>query len=279
MNELATIDHSQMSLSADQIRSQVNLIQEVMASVMKKDTHYGKIPGTTKNTLYKAGAEVLLTTFRIAVEPDVEDLSTSDEIRYRIHARGIHQSTGVVVGIGVGECSSNEEKYKWVAAVCQEQFEATDVDRRRIAYKKKKYPEKGHYTVDQIRAEPADIANTILKMAKKRAQIDLCLTATAASDIFTQDIEDLTDGLRNNIADDNRDIEVKQPQSKSAKAGSGENPATEKQRKMVFARSFNGGINMDLFREKFGEIDDLQSDQINGVLKWITDNKTTEQAS
>ena len=38
---------------------------------------------------------------------------------------------------------------------------------------------------------PADYYNTVLKMAKKRAHVDAMLTATAASDIFTQDLEDL----------------------------------------------------------------------------------------
>ena len=38
---------------------------------------------------------------------------------------------------------------------------------------------------------PADYYNTVLKMAKKRAHVDAVLTATAASDIFTQDIEDM----------------------------------------------------------------------------------------
>ena len=33
--------------------------------------------------------------------------------------------------------------------------------------------------------------NTVLKMAKKRAHVDAVLTATAASDIFTQDVEDM----------------------------------------------------------------------------------------
>ncbi len=39
---------------------------------------------------------------------------------------------------------------------------------------------------------PADDYNTVLKMAKKRALVDAVLTATAASDIFTQDLEDIT---------------------------------------------------------------------------------------
>ena len=42
---------------------------------------------------------------------------------------------------------------------------------------------------------PADHYNTVLKMAKKRALVDAVLTATAASDIFTQDLEDITANL------------------------------------------------------------------------------------
>jgi hypothetical protein len=36
----------------------------------------------------------------------------------------------------------------------------------------------------------ADVYNTVLKMAKKRSLVDATITATAASDIFTQDVED-----------------------------------------------------------------------------------------
>ena len=38
---------------------------------------------------------------------------------------------------------------------------------------------------------PADNYNTVRKMGKKRALVDAVLTCTAASDIFTQDLEDL----------------------------------------------------------------------------------------
>ena len=64
--------------TAAQIRARVNRIQEVMRSVFHEDTHYGRIPGTDKPTLFKAGSEVILTMFRIAVEPIVEDLSGPD---------------------------------------------------------------------------------------------------------------------------------------------------------------------------------------------------------
>ncbi|HIJ50738.1 MAG TPA: hypothetical protein HPP54_06770, partial [Nitrospinae bacterium] len=45
---------------------------------------------------------------------------------------------------------------------------------------------------------PADYYNTVLKMAKKRALVDAVLTATAASDIFSQDIEETRSNGDNN---------------------------------------------------------------------------------
>jgi hypothetical protein len=39
----------------------------------------------------------------------------------------------------------------------------------------------------------ADTCNTVIKMSKKRAYVDAVITACAASDIFTQDAEDLND--------------------------------------------------------------------------------------
>ena len=48
----------------------------------------------------------------------------------------------------------------------------------------------------QVRTEPADAANTALKMACKRAKIAMTLNVLAASDIFTQDIEDLPPELQ-----------------------------------------------------------------------------------
>lgn len=170
------------ALTAVDIRQRVNTIQEVMQAVMKKDVHYGIIPGCKKPSLYKPGSEVLLATFQIATSIQVEDCSTDDCIRYRVRVIGTHAPSGVVVGEGIGECSSNEEKYKWRKAY-DEEWNATPETRRRVKH--------GKYKDRQVRTEPADVANTILKMAKKRAQIDMTLTATGASDCFEQDVEDL----------------------------------------------------------------------------------------
>lgn len=194
--QLATVQPIEVrqsrSLSAADIRHRVNTIQEVMTAVMKKDVHYGIIPGCKKPSLYKPGSEVLLATFQIATSIHVTDLSTDDCIRYQVRVIGTHAPTGVVLGEGIGECSSNEEKYKWRKAY-DDEWNATPENRRRIKF--------GKYKDKQVRTEPADVANTILKMAKKRAQIDMTLTTTGASDCFEQDVEDLPAEYLDSIAE------------------------------------------------------------------------------
>lgn len=198
MSEITVTTQPQM-MSAAQMRERINAVQQVMQNVMKVDTHYGTIPGTKKPTLYKAGSEVLLTTFHMGTRIDVLDLSSDDEIRYQVKVIGFHQPTGSIVGEGIGECSTSEEKYKWRTAICDEEFEYFPETRKRIKFQKSwNYNTRRHdiIQIHQVRTEPADLANTVLKMAKKRAQIDFTLTALGASDIFTQDIEDLPEELR-----------------------------------------------------------------------------------
>jgi hypothetical protein len=186
-------------MSASQVRAQVNRIQEIMRDVMKVDTHFGTIPGTPKPSLWKAGAEKLCMTFRIGIENVIDaDLSTADVVRYRIRAIATSQASGIVLGTAMGECSSDEEKYRWRKAVCNDEFNETAEDRRRRKWKKG-YGGGSPTAENQVRTEPADIANTVLKMAAKRAQIAVVLQVTAASDIFTQDLEDLPEGVREQV--------------------------------------------------------------------------------
>ena len=92
--------------TAVEIKAQINRIQEVMAMCMMKDIHYGTIPGTPKPTLFKAGSEKILSTFRIAAYPkEIDDLSTMDEIRYRVKVHGISMVDGSLIGVGIGEAS------------------------------------------------------------------------------------------------------------------------------------------------------------------------------
>lgn len=181
-----------------QVLGHLAVIQKVMKEVMKPDVHYGKIPGTPKPTLLKPGAELLCMVFHIAPSYSVEDLSTADTTRYRVTCRGSHQGTGVVLGEGMGEAASTEEKYKWRKAICDEEWNEAMPDRRREKFGR---GQSGIYRQKQIRTEAADAANTVLKMANKRAQVAMVLNVLAASDMFSQDLEDLEAGLRENMVD------------------------------------------------------------------------------
>lgn len=191
-NELMV--QGQSPLTVAEVVAQVQLIQQVMEKVMKKDIHYGVIPGCKKPSLWKPGAEKILSTFNIVADnPIIEDLSSEDEIRYRVTQRGLRMNDGVLVGSASGECSSEEEKYKWRKPVCPAEFDEIPEDRKRIVWKNG--GQNGAYQAKQVRTHPKDVANTILKMAIKRALVAMTLVVTAASDIFDQDLEDLPEGM------------------------------------------------------------------------------------
>jgi len=195
----ALTQHAGGRMAVAEIISHVQVVQEVMRAVMKEGVHYGKIPGAgDKPTLFKAGAEVLCMVFRIADNYQVEDLSTADCIRYRVTCIGTHQTSGVVMGAGLGEASSNEEKYKWRKAVCHEEWEETPANMRRVKHARGR--QNTTYKQEQVRTEPADLANTVLKMANKRAKMAMVLNVTAASDCFSQDLEDMDEALREHLA-------------------------------------------------------------------------------
>lgn len=181
-------------MSVEAMTARINAIQQVTRSKMIEEVHYGIIPGTKKPTLYKAGSEMLLTMFGIGPKVEVQDLSSGSRIKYRVIVTGVHIASGRVIGQGVGECSSGEEKYQWRNAICQEEYDTTPEERRRIKWGKGSGG--SVYTSMQIRTNADDLANTVLKMAKKRAQIDMTLTALGVSDLFVQDIEDMPEELR-----------------------------------------------------------------------------------
>ncbi len=226
-------------LSANDVRAQVNRIQEVMKSVMQDGQHYGKIPGAgEKPTLLKAGAEKLIMTFRLAPEVLVAPIPLPDAIGYQVTIN-LKTWDGRFVGSGIGECCSLEEKYKWRAAVCTEEFDETPVDQRREKWKKG-YGNDPSTRTRQVRTNPYDQANTILKMAKKRALVDATLTVLAASDIFTQDIEDMD--FSSSSQNTHKKYETPKEKSETKSNGS---LISDPQRKRLFALSKKAGLTKD----------------------------------
>ena len=263
-------------LTVGEIQKQVGVIQQVLQGVMKKGTHYGTIPGCGKDhVLLKPGAEKIAATFRLAVDPVVEDLSDRDEIRYRVTVRLVSPS-GVFVGAGIGEGSTGEEKYKWRKAVCQEEYDAADPDRRRTKWFKG-YQNNPASSAFQVRTEPADLANTVLKMTKKRALVDAVLTATAASDIFAQDLEDLPDEIREELVGNGRDNESDKPtqparrSQKTTQATQQEGSATEGQIKVLTAKLTGLNVEETKLLKAFDikQLSDLPAAKINEALDWI----------
>ena len=123
-----------MSTQVAEVRQNINLIQEAMKATMKKDVHYGVIPGCQKPSLYKPGAEVIIALFKLSTDPIVTDLSKDHEIRYQVKVNITTQEV-VFVGSGIGECSSGEKKYSWRSAVCSEESDTTLETIRRIKVK------------------------------------------------------------------------------------------------------------------------------------------------
>ncbi len=225
MNEMSTVAQStelvveSMTapvLSSSHIQARVNMIQAAIKQIFIKDVHFGIIPGTPKPTLYKPGAEQLLVMFRIAPsDPKIEDLSTADCIRYRVTRGGLSQIDGRFLGAGCGECSSDAEKYKWRRPVCDAEWDETPADRRREVWRKVQgKPMK----LKSVRTNPADVANTILKMADKRAFVAMTLLVTGASDAFAQDIEDLPEEVRESVVEETGKPLVQSPARASASA-------------------------------------------------------------
>lgn len=210
-------------MSTEAVINQQRRIAHCMGEVMTVDIDYGTIPGTKKPSLFKPGSEKILTMFRIACDPEVVDLGMPGEsVRYRVTCRLLDQHTGAFLGAGIGEASSEEARYNWRAAVCDEEFDETPPELTRTKWEKKFGKAR---KVKQVRTNPADQANTILKMAKKRAQVDAVLTVTAASALFTQDVEDIPRELLGEITDEKRDAfedtkpaPVAEPQAKSKAA-------------------------------------------------------------
>ena len=258
------------AMTVAQIKANRQLMREVMKELMEEGVHYGVIPGTDKPTLLKPGAELLLLVFRVNAEPIVEDLSTSDCIRYRVKVKGVHAPTGIVVGWGGGECSTDEEKYKFKGTYNMREWENTPEDRRRIKFGYNK-SERREYEVMQIRTNPADAANTVLKMALKRAKSDLALAVTGASDVFLQDAEEMAEWLSEAPGDappPNRKANVQAPRAKVTTPQTGKINAG--QMGVVKTAIDDAGISEQSFLEKFGidKLEDLDFARLNDALMY-----------
>jgi len=198
MMENALIKVEEYAMTVAEMVGQVTKIQEYMGQVMKENEHYGKIPGTDKPTLLKPGAEKLCLAFRL--DPNYEiirEVREKDFIAYTVKCTLSHIPTAQEVASGIGSCNSRETKYRYRSQntgrpVPKEYWDGRDPAKLGGPQFSPRKKDKQWVIFEQIENEnPWDLDNTLIKMACKRALIAATLNGTAASDIFTQDIEDM----------------------------------------------------------------------------------------
>lgn len=205
---LAEVDRPRagMALSFAEMRIRVQQLDEFYRGVMQKGTDYDVIPGTPKPTLLQPGAQMLDAVFGLApifeeIEGTVRDYE-GGFFAYEIRCKLLSKATGETVAEGLGSCNNKEGRYRWRDAkpTCPECGYELRVSRNAPEWYC--WRQKGGcgatYPLDQIEAggkvendDPYTLANTILKMAQKRAHVAATLNATGASRIFTQDVEDM----------------------------------------------------------------------------------------
>ena len=130
-------------------------IEAIVAKYLKAGRDYDQLPNTTKPTLLKSGAEILAGVFGFRTTAKVISRVENFDKQFVLYEVGVtvFDKDNNIVAEGLGSCNSRERKY--------------------------------------LKTDFASNLNTVLKIAKKRAFVDAILTATHASKVFTQDIEDI----------------------------------------------------------------------------------------
>lgn len=220
---VATLDA--YTLDVGHIIARKVMLRTVMEKIMQKDEHYGVIPGCGKKfSLLKPGAEAILSTFQLAPRYIVSKIEMERGHReYEITCE-LYAPNGAFVGSGVGSATTMEGKYRFRVGggsateipVPKSYWDAKKTDPRKASTILRDLANKAGIEGESFGTEkvdgswmittkakdekiehdnPADYYNTVLKMSKKRAMVDAVLTATGASDIFTQDVEDMPETI------------------------------------------------------------------------------------
>ena len=299
MNDGALIEHQGTqggALTAADMRSQVQRIQEIMKEVMKEGVHYGTIPGTDKPSLLKAGAEKLCMVFRLGPDYEITDKEREGEhLTLTSKCTLTHIPTGQKVGSALGSCSTMESKYAYRkgSRVCPECASSAIIKGKAefgggwLCYKAKggcgaKFKD-GDKAIEKqeigriANEDKADQYNTVLKMSNKRALLAAVLNATAASDIFNQDLLD-DDGTVTLAGEDAqagataKPKAVKQPKAKDRVEAGPTAPGSINpvQAKIIRKSLENAGKDETGFCEHFGikTVEELPMAKINEGLSW-----------
>jgi len=201
--------------SMAQFADRYNVFKDFVSGMLKAETDYSVIPGSTKPSLVKPGAEKLCTLFgltpRFNTVDKVEDWLGADHggepFFYYKYNCDLYRGARIVATCE-GSCNSWEVKYRYRQGErkCPTCGMATIIPGKKewgggwLCFKKKggcgakfviEDPAIANQIVGRItNPDVADLVNTFQKMAQKRAFVGATLLATNASEYFTQDLDD-----------------------------------------------------------------------------------------
>lgn len=186
----------------------ITQLQAVVQATLKKDHDYGIIPGTNKPTLLKPGAEKILMMFGLTSEYQFLDRTENFEKGFFAYTLKCTISKGgqkITEGVGQANTMEGKYRYRWVS----EKDIPEGMTKETLQFKtfSGQYGDYTKYKVEND--DPYTLANTVLKMAKKRAQVDAVLTVASLSEVFTQDLEDMRDFLQSEQMDNMSEKDAK----------------------------------------------------------------------
>ncbi len=202
------------------------LLRAAMSEILVEQTDpakggdYGKIPGCgDRPTLLLPGAQKLSSAFQFVPRYRIIiRVLGGDKREYDVKCL-LYTLSGTLIAEGEGVCSSLETKYRYRPGpveltdrpVPKEYWNLRKSEPKKAqdllggpGFVAKKDPNTGSWLVASKgetveNPDPADLWNTLKKMGCKRAFIAAVITATNASDVFTQDIEDNPDLYRRGV--------------------------------------------------------------------------------
>lgn len=196
-------------VQATELVGRLNVIREAMNTAMQVDVDYGNVPGTSKPTLFKPGAEKLSVLFQLDVQVvNTKEWGPGDHLTVESKATVYHAPTGQRLGSGEGMATTKEKKHAFrkQERTCPHCDAAAVIKGKAeygggwLCWKKRdgcgaKFPDGDPAIEIQAVGEVEnpdlpDLWNTVVKMAQKRARVDAVLAVTGASALFTQDVED-----------------------------------------------------------------------------------------
>lgn len=199
MQEIATVNQSPLSLIQDiDVKAvettvkKVRTLQSTLKNILTDGYDYGKIQGCgDKPTLLKPGAEKILMAMGITSTYELVKQTENFEGKgfFSYTYKCILEKNGIKITEGWGHANSKEKK--WGYEYVYEKDLPLGVDKDLLKKKEFESKSSGIFYKYEVEADANSKANTIMKMAKKRAQIDAVLAVASLSEVFTQDFDDL----------------------------------------------------------------------------------------